>query len=103
MVSALRGWTLDEVVAEFSKDPAFARAWVVDEAKAILGSNVAIIRFARDLSQKDLAEAVGIRAKRIVEIEQGCGNPRYDTLARIAAALHVEVAELVSRKLPVAR
>jgi predicted transcriptional regulator len=98
MVSAMRGKTLDEVVAELSADPTFARAWVVEEAKAILGANLAILRHERGLTQKELAEAAGMRQPRIAEIEQAAANPQYETLVRIAAALGVDVAELVRRE-----
>lgn len=92
------GRTTREVVEELSADPAFARAWALEEAKAILASNVAVLRHERGWTQKELALAAGTRQPRIAEIENGAANPQYDTLVRIATALDVEVCDLVRRR-----
>ena len=47
------------------------------------------------LSQEQLGERAGVSYKFLGEVERGQGNPTVDTLARIAGALDVEVADLL--------
>jgi DNA-binding XRE family transcriptional regulator len=84
-----------EMLARFGKSsPEFARAWNLESPKVALAANVAHLRTSRGLTQKQLAEAAGMKQPRIAEIERGDANPRLETLIRIALALRVEVADL---------
>jgi transcriptional regulator with XRE-family HTH domain len=91
------GLTTQEVVDHFRADPAFARAWELEEAKAILAANIAILRHQRGLTQKQLAAAAGMRQPRVAELEHGASNPQLDTLVRVASALEVGVSDLVRK------
>lgn len=51
-------------------------------------------RLMRGLSQERLAELAVTSGKHIGEIERGLANVGLDTLARIAAALSVDIADL---------
>ena len=68
-----------------------------DPARAIrtrVARTIQRLRQQRGLSQERLAELAGKSTKHIGEIERGRANVKLDTLARIAAALAVDVADL---------
>ena len=59
-------------------------------------------RRARGLTQEDLAEASGVTRSHLARIERGeVGEPRPDTLRRLAEALGVEVLDLLYGELSV--
>ena len=60
--------------------------------KATFGRNVRSLK----LSQADLADDAGIRRALVSEVERGEANPTLDSIVRIALALDVEPAELLS-------
>lgn len=91
------GMSSEEMLAHFCKDEEFARAWALEVPKIALAVNVSKLRFERGLTRQQLAEAAGMRQTRIAELERGDGNPRLETLTRIANALRVDVAALLSR------
>ena len=70
-------------------------AWEVDPPFD-LAENVYRLRSARGLTSESLAEAAGIPLPRIHQIERGDANPRLITLARLAHALEVGIADLVT-------
>lgn len=82
------------LVAHLSHDPGFAAAWELEEPLATLAVNVATLRRARGLTQKELADLAGMRQPRVAEIERGDANPELKTLIRIARALEVGLADL---------
>lgn len=51
-----------------------------------------VIRALEGLSQDAFAARLGINAKVIKALESGSGNPRYDSLAKIADAVGLRVA-----------
>lgn len=59
-----------------------------------VGGNVQRLRRLRGMSQERFAELVGNTGKHIGQIERGEVNVGLDVLARIAAALSVDVADL---------
>jgi transcriptional regulator with XRE-family HTH domain len=44
-----------------------------------------------NITQKDLSEIVGIGLRSLINIENGIGNPTFDQLQKIAAALGMEL------------
>ncbi|WP_395612223.1 helix-turn-helix domain-containing protein [Allosphingosinicella sp.] len=64
--------------------------------RVIVGRNVRRFRKARELTQEQLAFESGLDLTYIGGIERGRRNPSLMAMARIAAALRVELAELVS-------
>src|SRR6266571_2098069 len=72
--------------AELAADPEFAGEW----ERLALARTVAIglIGFRSDnqLSQRELAELLGVSQPRVVELESGEKNPQIETLLRIARA-----------------
>lgn len=61
----------------------------------VVGERVRTIRRERGISQQDLADLAALHATNIGQLERGKGNPKLDTLARIAMALDTSVADLV--------
>jgi transcriptional regulator with XRE-family HTH domain len=52
------------------------------------------IRTDANLSQKDLAQRLGLDPSQMSRLEHGDANPTWGTVKRIAAALEVTLAEL---------
>ncbi|MDR2516182.1 MAG: helix-turn-helix domain-containing protein [Spirochaetaceae bacterium] len=66
-----------------------------EELKDILGKNIKFFRLRRQFSQADLAEKAGISITFLSNIERGNNYPQARTLCNLAAALGVEVWELL--------
>ncbi|SFM08489.1 helix-turn-helix domain-containing protein [Methylorubrum salsuginis] len=64
------------------------------DARAIIGWNLRRLRVAQGLSQERLALAAGIDRAYVGRVERGSENVTVDTLAAIARALAVPVADL---------
>jgi transcriptional regulator with XRE-family HTH domain len=62
----------------------------------IIAGNLLRLRKAKKLSQQQVAEAAGISRVGYRKIENRESKPRVDTLKAIAAALSVNIRELVS-------
>src|SRR3954466_14857550 len=60
-----------------------------------LAANVRRLRIARHMSLSELARATGIGKATLSSIENGRANPTVGTLAAVAEALRVPVAELL--------
>lgn len=63
-----------------------------------LATNLRTIRARAKVSQKELANRVGVSYPRISEIENGKGNPTIETLEKIAIALNVNISDLFNGK-----
>lgn len=61
---------------------------------AQLGFAIRELRVSRELSIEDLASGAGIHWTSVSRIENGRQNPTWDAVARIAAALEVEMSDL---------
>ncbi len=61
----------------------------INVARALLAARV-----ANGLTQEELGKAAGTKQSRVSEIEAMKGNPRFDTLDRIARAANLMVALL---------
>jgi len=59
-----------------------------------LGKNIKIARIKQDLSQEKAAEKAGISLVAFGAIENGKSSPKVETVAKIAAALNVEISSL---------
>ncbi|MEQ4610708.1 helix-turn-helix transcriptional regulator [Streptomyces cavourensis] len=69
--------------------------WVLPRRQRI-GRRLRELREDRGLTQIQLAELVGMDHKTVHRIEYGTSDPTLTMLLRLAAALGVELAELVS-------
>ena len=54
------------------------------------------LRAARDLRQEDLAARAGVPRSYLARLETGIHDPKLSTLERLAKALKVSVASLIS-------
>ncbi len=70
-----------------------------ESLKFILGLKMGNLRKERGLSLKDLANATGLSASYLNEIENGKKYPKKEKLVQIASALDVNYDELVSHAL----
>ena len=64
------------------------------DVRARLGTSLREWRTRRQFTQEQLAERSGLSYKFIGEIERGRGNPTVDTVARLANALNIAIADL---------
>lgn len=81
----------DEILhQELSSDPEFRAHW----ERTALGRAVAlaIVRYRaeHDMSQRDLADALGMKQPQVARLELGEINPSIETLSRIASKLGIE-------------
>lgn len=67
---------------------------------AMLGARIAAIRLDRDMTQAQLAEALGIGEEAVSRIERGAVTPTLPRLFDIAEALNHRTDELISRASP---
>lgn len=68
----------------------------LDLYKQALADNVRAYRCSLGMSQAALSEASGLSRSSIVALEQGVGNPSFESLFRLASVFHVRVEELIS-------
>lgn len=61
----------------------------------LVGKRIREVRRDRGISQQDLADLADVHATNIGRLERGVGNPKLDTLARIAVSLDASLSELV--------
>ena len=60
-----------------------------------IGGRIRKYREERGLSQKDLAQSIGVSNSRVSNWEQGINRPDADILARICKALSISPSELL--------
>jgi DNA-binding XRE family transcriptional regulator len=83
----------DELLAaELAADPEFAQEWERLAVARAVASRLIGYRADHGMSQRALAENLGVSQPRIVELESGEKNPTLDTLVRIAAVTGSEFA-----------
>ena len=66
-----------------------------DLARKTLGANVRKWRVRRGWTQDQLAQAAGISAKFVGEVERGEDNPSLETLWSLVSALRIEWNDLL--------
>ena len=62
----------------------------------IFGDRVRAHRQALGITQEALAHRAGVHRSYVGSLETGGRNPSLETIARLAAALEVDIAELVA-------
>mgnify|MGYP003623608693 CR=1 FL=1 len=65
-----------------------------NKLNAILGKNIHKYRTYNSLSIDQLSGLAGINPKSLINIEKGRGNPKVDTIEKIAAALCIDPQHL---------
>ncbi|MBQ4113782.1 helix-turn-helix transcriptional regulator [bacterium] len=69
-----------------------------NKISAKIGLKIVLERTKRKLSQEKLAELSDLSKTALGAIERGTSSPSIDTLDRIAAALEIELSDLVKVK-----
>ena len=83
--------TNDELIAEqLRADPEFRAEW--ERTALARAVAVAIVRYRaeHELSQRDLAQRLGMKQPQVARLELGEVNPSMDTLMRISSRLGIE-------------
>jgi transcriptional regulator with XRE-family HTH domain len=83
--------TNEELIAEQLRgDPEFRRQW--ERTALARAVAVAVVRYRaeHDLSQRDLAQRLGMKQPQVARLELGEVNPSMDTLMRISSRLGIE-------------
>ena len=87
---------IDDVFAEIeAENPEILEIAHEVDPPYIVAVNVIRTRNEREMTQAQLAEAIGVAQPRIAEIERGDANPRLVTLSKIAHALGITLSELL--------
>lgn len=85
--------TADEVLAAaLDADPEFAAEWERLALARMVAVQLIGYRSDNGLSQRQLAERLGVSQPRVVELESGEKNPQIETLMKIAAKTGLEFA-----------
>ena len=85
--------THEEVLAEhLASDPEFAAEWERLALARMVAVQLIGYRADHGLSQRGLAELLGVSQPRVVELESGEKNPQIETLLKITAATDLEFA-----------
>jgi len=63
-----------------------------------IGELIVHLREEKKITQKELAKRAGLSSSGLSEIESGKKMPRFATLEKIASALDMDVAQLLSYK-----
>ncbi len=69
---------------------------MMDNNLAVLADNLRRFRAAAGMTQEQAAEAAGLSRAAYRNLEGGKSEPRTSTLARLARALQVPLADLVA-------
>ncbi|MFN8458455.1 MAG: helix-turn-helix transcriptional regulator [Anaerolineae bacterium] len=65
----------------------------MSKLRSLFGKRVRQLRRLKDMTQEELAEAVGISPEFISNLERGVNSPSFDTLEKLAEALDVAPVE----------
>jgi transcriptional regulator with XRE-family HTH domain len=83
--------TNDELIAEqLRTDPEFRAEWERTALGRAVGAAVVRFRAGHDLSQRELAERLGVKQPQVARLELGEVNPGMETLMRVSAGLGIE-------------
>jgi ribosome-binding protein aMBF1 (putative translation factor) len=84
--------TQGELVArELNADDDFRREWDKHAPARLVAAKLIEYRFDHELSQRALAEVLGVKQPQIARWESGESLPSADNLALIAGALDIEI------------
>ena len=84
--------TSEQVLAEELRDPDFRREWDRTAIARAVALKVLAYRTEHGLSQRGLAQKLGMTQPQLARLEAGEHNPTIDTLARLAQTLDIEFA-----------
>lgn len=80
-----------DVLAQELEDPEFREQWERTALARWIALEISHYRALNSLSQRDLAEQLGMKQSQVARIETGEHNPSLGTLARLATGLDLEL------------
>ncbi len=84
--------TNDELIAEqLRTDPEFRAEWERTALARAVAVTIVRYRAEHDLSQRELADRLGMKQPQVARLELGEVNPSVETLMRVSAQLGIEV------------
>lgn len=87
--------TLSDVLQHKLADPAdravYEQAYARKQLAMQLGDKIRVLREQHGWSQAELARRAGLKQPAVARLEVGGAEPRFDTLARLGAALDTEL------------
>ncbi len=83
--------TNEELLQKELADPAFRAEWERTALARAVATQVVSYRGAHRLTQKSIAERLGMKQPQVARLESGEHNPSIETLARLAAVMDVEI------------
>lgn len=78
------------VAEQLTTDPAFRQEWESKALARAVAAQVVAYRADHGLSQRALADRLGVRQPQVARIESGERAPELDTLMRLANVLGIE-------------
>ena len=81
----------EEVLAQELRDPEFRAEWERTALARWLAVEVAHYRAEHDLSQRQLAERLGVHQSDVARMETGGHTPSLERLVRVASGLEIEL------------
>jgi len=81
----------EELLAKELRDPEFRAEWERTALARWLAIEVAHYRAEHDLSQRQLAERLGVHQSDVARMETGEHTPTLDRLVRVAKGLDIEL------------
>lgn len=85
---------------ELGRPPKKVAADMPARLRAEFGQKLREARAAADMSQGDVSRATGIDPSDISKIEAGARNISIETMARLAAAVHLDISLLLTPNPP---
>ena len=82
--------TNQELIDGQTADPAFRAEWERTALARAVALRLVRYRAEQDLSQRGLAERLGMTQPQVARLERGDVNPTLETLMRLAGALEIE-------------
>lgn len=81
----------EDVLEEHLRDPEFRKEWERTALARWLAVEVAHYRAEHELSQRQLAERLGVHQSDVARMETGEHTPSLDRLIRVAKGLDIEL------------
>jgi transcriptional regulator with XRE-family HTH domain len=80
----------DLIAEQLRADPEFRRQWERTALARAVAVAIVGYRADHDLSQRDLAQQLGMKQPQVARLELGEVNPSMETLMRISSCLGIE-------------
>lgn len=91
--------TVDQLLEEQLEDPEFREEWNRTALARAVSLRLIRYRVAEGLSQKQLAQRIGVKQPAVARLEAGETNPTWETLTKLSQTLGIEfLVDIAPRK-----